>query len=110
MLRFFMGTASALLVVSTGFLIFAALAHVSESELRHVSQQAVGSWSPGILIALGGLVLTSFATIAGIFFGWRRDRREAQLLQLQVQKLELENTQLQKLLADTSEKKRVGRR
>ena len=98
MLRFFAGVASTLILISVGFLIFAVWGHPAGSER---DQQFA---FPAILIGVGGLLLAAITTIAGVYFGWRKDRREARLLQLQVEKLTFENAELESRLAKSGDR------
>jgi hypothetical protein len=81
--RFIMGAASALLLAASGAFVFDALA---KSDTGSPS----GTTS---IIAIGGLFLASVATFTGVYFGWRKDRREARLLQMQIEKLQSQTAQ-----------------
>lgn len=79
MFKFFQGAVVALLLMSAGFFMFEVLANTGTPH----------SEGPSYL-AVGGLLLASIATFSGVYFGWRKDRREAQLLKMQIEKLHAE--------------------
>ena len=74
MFRAVLGAALTLLLVSAGF-FFSALA-------------AGGATTASSLLAYGGLFLASVATFTGVYFGWRKDRREAKKYKLEIEVLE----------------------
>lgn len=84
MFRYFLGVGSSVLLITAGFLVFAAIAAVTET-----SEQS--SSSIGVILAIGGIFLASVTTFTGVYFGWRRDRREARLLELKLHELEARN-------------------
>lgn len=75
MFRLITGAVTTLLIVSVGFLLFAAFA---------AGQRAS---STSVLVAGGGLVLASIATLSGVYFGWRKDRREAAKFKIEMEEL-----------------------
>jgi hypothetical protein len=46
------------------------------------------AWSPLELVALGTLLVSFLATVSGIYFKWREDRRAARELDARLSKLE----------------------
>jgi uncharacterized membrane protein YbhN (UPF0104 family) len=50
------------------------------------------------ILAYGALFLSAVAALSGVFFGWRKDRREAKDLELKTKELEIKLRELESRL------------
>lgn len=79
MYRALLGGVVALLLASAGF-FFSALAGDGAARDDNAT------------LAYGGLFLASLATTTGVYFGWRKDRREARKFKIEIELLESQRT------------------
>lgn len=84
MFRYLAGVVTALLVISGGALF------------SEVAASAQGADTPSLILPVCGLFLASVATFTGVYFGWRRDRREAHKFKLEIEKMQAEQSSAKK--------------
>lgn len=79
---------TALIVSSVFVLAVSAAIVVSYIDFQAHSESLDRPDRQAAIVAYGALLISAVTAFSGVFFGWRKDRREARELELRVRELE----------------------